>query len=172
MFLLLFIMSVRGLPLMISEDDFTLFLYQLNGNYTIVTNQGNSSITYTYPIESEVQLGYDGNFTINHKVNIVQQNGTITPPEMIQNILGQRINRVEPAQVCYDFTTERIGLKVVLAVIALLFIASHGPKGWLIVQTVISYLHRPTITRRFSRTASSMGGSKNSYTTLKKETGV
>ena len=146
---------------MISEDDFTLFLYESDGNYTIYTKDGNVSIRYSYPIDAEARITYDGDFTINnHSVNIVFQNGTLTPPYMIQHMFEPRpINSLEKVQVCYNFSLERITLKVTVGLLVLLFLLSHGPKGWTVIQTIGEDLLQSQFARRFSRRRSPVAGS-------------
>ena len=169
--LLLLVVQVR--PLTISEDDFRLWLYNYKGNYTIHTTDGENTTRYVYPVESEVYLKYDEDFTLNnHRVNCVFQNGTVTIPLIIQAMFKHRAINKETLQVCYDFTTERLGLKAAVAVLVFVFLASHGSKGWTLIQSFASDLHRSELARRFSRSRGPMAGSKTSFTTIKKETGI
>ena len=97
--------------------------YHDHGNYTATTMRGNFS-RYSYPMESQVTLTYvDGDYTINnHDVNIVKKCGVVTPPLLLQKILSSASK--EPFQICYDFSTERTGLKITVAFLALLFLTS------------------------------------------------
>ena len=170
---LLMLLVVQVRPLTIIEDDFRLWLYNYKGNYTIHTTDGENITRYVYPVESEVYLKYDGDFTLNnHRANCVFHNGTVTTPLIIQAMFKQRAINKETLQVCYDFTTERIGLKAAVAVLVFVFLASHGSKGWALIQSIASDLHRSELTRRFSRSRGPMAGSKTSFTTIKKETGI
>ena len=183
--LLLLVAQVHSMS--IAEAYFRLYLYNHNGNYTIYTTDGENTTRYTYPVESELYLKYDGDFTINnHCVNIVYQNGTVTIPLIIQTMFQRQAinmetlwpdqtqisNSVETLQVCYDFTTERTSLKAAVAVLVFLFLASHGSKGWTLIQSFASDLHRSEIARRFSRSRGPVAGSKTSFTTIKKETSI
>ena len=125
MFLLLFIVGVgRGLPMMISEDNFTLFFYKSGGNYTIYTKDGDNFTRYSYLKQPDVKLYYDGNFTLNNSdVNIQNQTGLVIPPPIVQSLFAP-INTREPIHMCYDFTTERTSLKAALGILAFLFLSN------------------------------------------------
>ena len=171
MFLLLLLVATVH-PLMIAEDNFRLWLYNnIYGNYTIYIKRGENETRYSYPAEADVQLKYDGNFTLNnHLVNIVYQNGSVTPPPIIQKLFrGRPINRMEEVQVCYTFTTERITLKAVIGILALLFLASHGGKIRTTVGAIEKDLLRSQFARRFSRTRGPVDRGSATYATVEEE---
>ena len=174
--MLLLLLVVQVHPMMIAQDTFRLYLYSRYGNYSIYTTDGENATRYIYPIETEVYLWYDGDFTLNnHPVNAVYKNGTVSIPHIIQTMFARRaINTacVESIQLCYDFTTERTSLTVAVVILALLFLASHGPKGWTLIQSIASDLHRPEIARRVSRSRGPMTGGETSFTTIKKKTSI
>ena len=167
--LLLLVATVR--PLVMIEDNFRLWFYSLNGNYTIYVKFGENETRYSYPVEVDVQLKYDGNFTLNNQlVNIVYQNGTVTPPLIIQTMFKARaINSMEQVQVCYNFTTERITLKAVVGILTLAFVASHGGKIRTTIKTLGEDLLQSKLARRLSRSGSSVAGSQTTYTHVEKE---
>ena len=170
MLLLLFVVQVH--PIVILEGDFRLNLYNDRSNYTIHITDGGNITRYSYPVETDVDLKYDGNFTLNnHPVYITYQNGTVTPPRIIQVMFKeQAIYSKESLQVCYDFTKERTSLKVTVAVLVVLFLLSHGPKSWALIQTISSDLLQSELTRRFSRSRSVVPGSEENITDSNKTT--
>ena len=153
-------------PMTISQGTFRLYLYNYDGNYTIYITDGENVTRYIYPIESEVYLKYDGDFTLNnHSVNAVYKNGTVSIPHIIQTMFEQHaINTacVEPLQLCYDFTTERISLKAAVVILVILFLASHGSKGWAFIQTISADLLQSELARRISRSRRFVPGSEES----------
>ena len=171
--LLLLVATVR--PLMIIEGNFRLWLYNDNGNYTLYTKFGDNQIRYSYPVEADVQLKYDGNFTLNnHDVNIVYQDGTVIPPYIVQTMFRDRrsINSMEKVHVCYNFTTERITLKAVVGILGLLFLASHGGKIRTAVGAIDQDLLRSQFSRRLPRSRGFVAGGQTTYTPVEQETSL
>ena len=170
--LLLLLLVVQVRSVVITEDDFKLWFYTYNGNYTIYISDGENKTRYSYPVESEVNLKYDGNFTINnHSVNIVFQNGTVTPPRIIQSMFKwQPINTLESVQVCYNFTKERASLKATVAVLVFLFLLSHGSKARTFIPAISTDLLRSELARRISRSRSLVPGSEENNTDSYKTT--
>ena len=142
--------------------------------YEVYTPMRENATTYSYQLEPVENLVFDGNYTLNQQsVNIVQQKGTVTPPRWLQKLLSP-INTVavEELELCYNFSTERISLKVVIGILGVLLLASHGTKVSTAVGAIGRDLQQSKIARRFSRTRSSVAGSEASYTTIKKEASV
>jgi len=162
------------LTLSIVYGDFGLWLHNKNGMYEVYTSMRENATTYSYQLEPVENLVFDGNYTLNQQsVNIVQQKGTVTPPRWLQKLLSP-INTVavEELELCYNFSTERISLKVVIGILGVLLLASHGTKVSTAVGAIGRDLQQSKIARRFSRTRSSVAGSEASYTTIKKEASV
>ena len=171
--------------LLIQDGNFGMHVYSWKGEYTIHVQSRGNFTRYSYPIEATVHLAYDGDFTMNnHEVNIVNKSGTITPPILVQQLFSPSndckcndsctINMAvpPPVQLCYNFSTERITLKAVASVLALLVLLSNGTKISTTLNALGRDLQQSKFTRRFSRTRSTVAGSETSYTTVKKESSV
>ena len=126
--------------------------------------------TFSYPIESELHLTYDGGFVINNRRVNLSSNDSVIPPPLLQKFLAPISINSETFQLCYDFSTERISLKIVLGLFALLFVASHGTKISTTVKTLGEDLLRSKIARRIPRPGSPVAGSQTAYSTVKKDT--
>ena len=162
------------LTLAIVYGDFGLWFYNKNGMYEVYTSMRENVTVYSYHLEPVENLLFDGNYTLNQQsVNIVQQKGTVTPPRWLQKLLTP-INTVvvEELELCYNFSTERISLKVVIGILGALLLASHGTKVSTAVGAIGRDLQQSKFARRFSRSRSSVAGSETSYTTIKKEASV
>ena len=107
--------------LLINEGNFYFKLFKFNQSYNIIVREEGNITRYSYPIGRG--LTYNGHdFSINNnKVNIISQIGNVTVPHLFRQILNKTNNiSVEPFEVCYDFTTERISLKVAVGVLGIL----------------------------------------------------
>ena len=145
----------------IQNGDFGLYLFQAEEDYHVYVSGGGVG---TCPITSELQLTYDGQLKINdHSVN-----ATAAIPPLLQLLLLPPINR-EPLELCYNFTTERISLKVAIGIIGLLFLASHGGKIRAAVGAIEKDLLRSQFARRFSRTRSPVARGSGTYTPVEEE---
>ena len=153
------------------DGDFKLFVYVKNGVYRVYTSMNNNYSYYDYPIEQEFRLTYDGNYTINnHSVNLINSRGVVTPPAQVLSMFVDKMSiNTEVLQLCYDFTTERISLKIAIGVLALIFLVSHGPKSRRYVETFVRDLLRPEFARRFSRDRSPVARSEVAYSPAPKE---
>ena len=116
--------------LFIQNGNFGLYLHQAEEDYQvyIIDNNGTQS-SFAYPIEPDFHLTYDGD---------------ISP--LLQLIL-RPINSMEEVQACYNFATERITLKVVVGIVVLLFLASHGCK----IRTLVGAIDKDLLRSQFSR---------------------
>ena len=156
----------------IQDAGFTLYLSHQNGMYKVYTTEGRDNYSlYHYPTEMITDISYNGNYTLNsHSVNLVGYSGTVTPPPWLQKWLSpiHPIN-TEELQVCYDFSSERLSLKIVVGLISLLFLASHGTKIRTAVKTIGEDLLQSKFTRRLSRPRGSVPGSQTTYSPIEKE---
>jgi len=91
-------------------------------------------------------------------------NSTMLPPLLQKFLSPPPINR-EPLQLCYDFTTERLSLKIVIGALALIFLVSHGSK----ITTLGRDLLQSELTRRLSRRRSAVAGGTPAHTSLDQE---
>ena len=160
----------------IQNGKFGLYLYQAEEAYhvfLIVSGDGgmNHSV-FTYPIESELHLTYNESFAINgYRINLTSS-GEVIPPPLLQLFLAPNpINSTnrEPLQVCYNFATERLSLKLVIGLLVLAFIVSHGAKISPIIETLGTDILRSKFTWRFSRSGSPVAGGQTTYTPVEKE---
>ena len=158
----------------IQNGNFGLYLYQAEEEYHVFLidsrdGSENNSI-FSYPIGSELHLTYNEGFAMNgHRVNLTST-GVVIPPPLLQHFLAPSTINREHLQVCYDFSTERISLKIVLGLFALVFVASHGTKISTTVKTLGGDLLQSKIARRISRRGSPVAGSQATYTPVKKDT--
>ena len=145
----------------IQNGDFGLYLLQAEEDYQVIVSGGDVS---TCPITSELQLTYDGQLKINdHSVN-----ATAAIPPLLQLLLLPPINR-EPLELCYNFTTERISLKVAIGIIGLLFLASHGGKIRAAVGAIEKDLLQSQFSRRFSRTRGPVARGSGTHSPVEQE---
>ena len=158
----------------IQNGNFGLYLYQAEESYHVFLidsgGGGENNSIFSYPIGSELHLTYNEGFAMNgHRVNLTST-GLVIPPPLLQHFLApSSINR-EPIQVCYDFSTERISLKIVLGLFALVFVASHGTKISTTIKTLGEDLLRSKFARGIPRGGSPVAGSQTAYSTVKKDT--
>ena len=172
MLLLLLLPTVQAIVSVVIKDvGFSLYLSNKNGRYVVHTLEGVNYSTYSYPIEAVWNFSYDGNYTINNRtVNRTSHYGIVTPPLWLQKwFLKPLPINSEQYQVCYDFSTERLSLKIVLGLLALVFVASHGTKISTTVKTLGEDLLRSKLTRRIPRAGGPMAGSQTTYTPVEKE---
>ena len=188
MLLLLLLPTVQSIvSVSIKDARFSLYLSNQNGRYVVHTMEGVNYSIYRYPIEAVWNFSYDGNYTINNRtVNRTSHYGIVTPPLWLQKwfkplpcdtpITSDNASEREPLpinreqyQVCYDFSTERLSLKIVLGLLALVFVASHGTKISTAVKTLGEDLLRSKLTRRIPRAGGPMAGSQTTYTPVEKE---
>ena len=145
----------------IQNGDFGLYLFQAEEDYHVYVSGGGVG---TCPITSELQLTYDGQLKINdHSVN-----ATAAIPPLLQLLLLPPINR-EPLELCYNFTTERISLKVAVGILVLLFLASHGGKVRTAVGAIDKDLLRSQFARRFSRAGGPVARGSGTHTPVAQE---
>ena len=171
MLLLLLLPTVQAIvSVVIKDEGFSLFLSNQNGKYIVYTIEGKNNSYYAYPFESVTDFSYDGNYTINnHIVNRLWYNGIVTPPAWLQKWFRKPINTCKTLQVCYDFSTERLSLKIVLGLLALVFVASHGTKIGTAVKTLGTDILQSKIARGVPRAGSPVAGSQATYTPVEKE---
>ena len=146
----------------IQNGDFGLYLLQAEEDYHVSVSGGGVG---TCPITSELQLTYDGQLKINNHI----VNATASIPPLLQLLLLPPINSMEEVYLCYNFTTERITLKVAIGILALLFLASHGGKIRTAVGAIDKDLLRSQFARRFSRTRSPVARGSGTYTPVEEE---
>ena len=169
MLLLLLPTALQAISLVITDVAFSLHLSNQNGKYIVYTKGGDNYSLYRYPSETVSDISYDGNYTINNRsVNRIAYHGIVTPPLWLQRWLLKPINS-KPFQLCYDFETERITLKVVVGLLAVLFLTSHGRTISTTVKTLGEDLLQSKIGRRLSRRGSPVAGSQTTYTPVEKE---
>ena len=134
---ILVLLTLAQCDLVIKEGEFFRHMYAFNGNYTIVSRKGHLNFTrYSYKIEQNVHLTFSKEeFIYNGRnVNIVGSNGIVSPPPLVRQLFTSPVcfntsyplytKVLQPSlQLCYNFTTERITLKVVIGILVLLIIA-------------------------------------------------
>ena len=157
----------------IQNGHFGLYLYQAEESYHVFLidsgDGGENNSIFSYPIGSELHLTYNEGFAINgHMVNLTSS-GIVIPPPLLQHFLAPSTINRDAFQVCYDFSTERLSLKIVLGVLALVVVASHGTKISNTVKTLGEDLLQSKIARWFPRAGSPVAGSQTSYSTVKKD---
>ena len=168
MLLLLLLPTTHCVSVVIKDVGFSLFMSNQNGKYIVYSIEGNNHSLYSYPIEPVLDFSYDGNYTINNRsVNRTSYHGIVTPPPWLQKWFLEPINS-KPVELCYDFSTERLSLKIVVGLLALVFVASHGTKI-LTVKTLGEDLLQSKLARRLPRTGSPVAGSQATYTPVEKE---
>ena len=148
----------------IQNGDFGLYLFQAEEDYQVWVSGGNVS---SYPIESGLQLTYDEELKINNHI----VNASI-PPLLQLLLTPMSINSMEEVQLCYNFTTERITLKVVIGVLGLLFLASHGGKIRTAVGAIERDLLQSQFSRRFSRPRGPVARGSGTHTPVAEETSL
>lgn len=166
----------------IQNGNFGMYLLQSEGFYQIYVMDtgvgGVNDTMYSYPIESELHLTYSGDFTINGNVpNVTSRNGMTIPPLLLQKLLSPYIISInspveEEVQLCYEFTSERTSLKAAVALLVLLFLASHVTKISAIIRTLEKDILRPEFSRRFSRTRSPVARSQTSDSSAKEGSSI
>jgi len=181
MILLLLVLTVMQgvqtrIQIKVKDGDFGLWVYTQNGFYRIYTSMNGNFCDYSYPIEpmAHITYEYDGNYTINnHSVNILNRKGLVSAPPLIQNMFrgSSTINSREALQVCYDFTTERLSLKIVVGILGLvtLLLAGHGSTK---CSSIGRDLLRSEFTGRFSWSRSPMARGQTTHSHIEEGAGI
>ena len=164
------LLDMKKKELFIQSESFGLYLYKADCDYHIFAAEGVNKTTYSYPIENEFHLTYNGEFVLNNrKPNILNKTGVLSPPDLIKELLRPiNINSsIEPLQVCYDFSTERLSLKIVVGFLGVLVLVSNGTKIRTFVEKISPDLPQSSFTRWFSRPRGSLAGSEATHSPVK-----
>ena len=150
-------------------------IFQAETDYHIYVMEGENYAIYSVPIEQDFRFSYDKGFMVNNKdANLVEgEEGNITLTPLLEKFLGPiKGCEIEPFRICYDFSTERLSLKIVVGVLLLLVVISNGRSIGTTFEKVGNDLLRSKFARGLSWTGSPLESSKDSYSKIEKETGV
>ena len=152
----------------ITKSESVYFIYYMQKGLNV------TSLVYSSPIEGNLYLTYDSVFKINFKnATLVDGIGKVTLSPLLQMFL-KPINRgpVEAFKICLDFSTERLVMKIIVGVLGILLLVSHGAAARDITQTISGNLLRSEFAGRFPGLRSLVSGSKEDNSGPHKETSI
>ena len=110
----------------ISSDGAIITIEQNVSDYLIHYMTKENSSVFTAPISTELDLTYQNGLQINFRnVTLIAGDGNVTLSPILQNFL-KPINSPELMQDCFEFSLERLILKIFVGGISFLVILSNG----------------------------------------------
>ena len=127
-----------------------------------------NSPVFSAPISTELDLTYQNGFQINFRnVTLIAGDGNVTLSPILQNFL-KPINSPMLLQDCFQFSLERLILKIFVGGLSFLVILSNGQVTKNTTQSIL----RSIKSRRLSGTGSTVSRSQESFTTRFKTTNI
>ena len=152
----------------ISSDGAIITIEQNASDYLIYYMTQENSSVFAAPISTELDLTYQNGFQINFRnVTLIAGDGNVTLSPILQNFL-KPINSPEPMQDCFEFSLERLILKIFVGGLSFLVILSNGQLTKNTTQSILRSLK----SRRLSGTGSTVSRSQESFTTRFKTTNI
>lgn len=159
-------------------ENATIYLCEDNGWYNLFVVDGENHEIYTSKIQPTLRFSYDGIFRINEEPMIMMvSHGKVNLDIEFKEIFLAPIKaisatnskkEIDQLQVCYDFSTERLSLKIVLGLVCFVaVISNHG-----IIKTAIETLLQSSVLRRLSWRRSFLSGDESKVSRSEKETSV
>ena len=110
----------------ISSDGAIITIEQNASDYLIYYMTQENSSVFAAPISTELDLTYQNGFQINFRnVTLIAGDGNVTLSPILQNFL-KPINSPETMQDCFEFSLERLILKIFVGGLSFLVILSNG----------------------------------------------
>jgi|TARA_B110000263_G_C15297830_1_gene506437 hypothetical protein len=152
----------------ISSDGAIITIEQNASDYLIYYMTQENSSVFAAPISTELDLTYQNGFQINFRnVTLIAGDGNVTLSPILQNFL-KPINSPETMQDCFEFSLERLILKIFVGGLSFLVILSNGQLTKNTTQSILRSLK----SRRLSGTGSTVSRSQESFTTRFKTTNI
>ena len=113
----------------IQSESVGITIFKGASSFQIYAIQNKSYTVYNLSLESEFHLTYDDTFIINDKSPIaIESKGNIVLPSFLKMFLANHepcSSVVEPVEACFEFTEERLGLKVVTSILGFMLILTN-----------------------------------------------
>jgi len=152
----------------ISSGGAVITIEQNETDYLIHYMTNETLSFFSSPFETKLDLTYVDGFQVNLKnVSLIAGDGNVTLSPILQNFL-KPINSSELLQVCFDFSFERLILKICVGLLSGLVILSNGQ----LTKNTTQSLLRSLKSRRISRTGRTLSRSQESFTTRYQESSV
>ena len=160
--------------ILINSGNSTITIMKNESSYLIYymkSGVNEAALTYSTPLEQDFYLTYDTDFKVNFR-NVTRVGiGQVELSPILQTFL-RPINSYseESFQTCFDFSNERISLKITVGILLILCLVSNGSSTWTFIQTISADLLRSKFAGRFSRSRSLVPGSEENNTGSNKTT--
>ena len=152
----------------ISSGGAIITIEQSVSDYLIHYMTKENSSVFSAPISTELDLTYQNGFQINFRnVTLIAGNGNVTLSSILQNFF-KPINSPELLQDFFEFSLERLILKIFVGGLSFLVILSNGQLTKNTTQSIL----RSIKSRRLSGTGSTVSRSQESFTTRFKTTNI
>ena len=152
----------------ISSGGAVITIEQNETDYLIHYMTNETLSFFSSPFETKLDLTYVDGFQVNLKnVSLIAGDGNVTLSPILQNFL-KPINSSELLQVCFDFSFERLILKICVGLLSGLVILSNGQ----LTKNTTQSLLRSLKSRRISRTGRTLSRSQESFTTRYQESSI
>ena len=140
-----------------------------NENDYLIHYMTNETVSFfSSPFDAKLDLTYTDRFQVNLKnVSLIAGDGNVTLSPILQNFL-KPINSSELLQACFDFSFERLILKICVGLLSFLVILSNGQHTKSTAQSLLRSLK----SRRVSRSRRPLSRSQESFTTRYQETSI
>ena len=115
--------------ILIQSESVGITIFKGASSFQLYAMQNKSYAIYNSSLESEFHLTYDDAFKINNKApKTIESKGSIVLPPFLKMFLANHepcLSPVEPIEVCLDFATERLSLKVIAGILGLVLIFTN-----------------------------------------------
>ena len=113
----------------IQSGDVGLTLYKTISSFQIYVMQNGSYAIYNKSLESKCSLTFDDDFKINgQNLTVVELEGNIVLPTFLEMFFATHELYpavIEPIELCFDFSAERLSLKISTGLLALMLILTN-----------------------------------------------
>ena len=113
----------------IQSESVAITIFKGDSSFQIYAMQNKSYVVYNSSLEPEFHLTYDDRFKINNKSPMaIESRGNIVLPSFLKMFLANQepgSSFVEPIEICFEFTEERIVLKAATSILGFMLILTN-----------------------------------------------
>ena len=164
--------------LLFQSKNTTIYLTEDKGWYNLFVADGENHEIYVSEIQSKLRFSYDKTFRVNEEsMKLVVSQGKVNLDDDFTEVFLAPIKaisatnsapEIDQLQVCYNFSTERLSLKIALGLVCfVVLISNHG-----LIKTTLETVLQSSVSRRLSRGGSVLSGGKIKIPQSEKETSV
>ena len=113
----------------IQSESVGITIFKGHSSFQIYAMQNKSYVVYNSSLESQFHLTYDDTFKINNKSPMaIESRGNIVIPSFLKMFLANQepcSSFVEPIEICFEFTEERLVLKAATSILGFMLILTN-----------------------------------------------